>query len=158
LHKFPISLCVIAAALTLLASCARRPAAPATPAAPPPYIRIEPSTKSAPNKLAIQQGATDKELGIAFYPGAKVNKSGLVEGPKGNIAGAELQTTEPYASVVKFYRDKYATQKPSLQTVDDPAGTITMLNWQDMRGNYTVIIKRDNAGKRTVVTLAKTSK
>lgn len=149
------SLLLLLAAVTLLPSCAHKAA---TPTAPEPYVRIEPSSKSAPNKLAVQQGATDKDLGIAFYPGAKVNKSGLVEGPKGAIAGAELQTTEPYANVVKFYRTKYTALKPSLQTVDDPAGTTTMLNWQDMRGNYTVVIKRDNVGKRTVVTLAKTSK
>jgi len=155
LHKFPICLCVTVAALTLVASCTRKPAAPA---APEGYIRIEPSSKSAPNKLAIQQGATDRDLGIAFYPGAKVKKSGLVEGPKGNIAGAELQTTEPYASVVKFTADNNATRKPPFQTRHEPAGPITMFNWQDMRGNYTVVIKRDNAGKQTVVTLAKTSR
>lgn len=154
MSKFLAGLCLTLIALMLLPSCARRPA---PSAAPEPYIRIEPASKSAPNKLAIQQGATEKDLGIAFYPGAKVNKSGLVEGPKGAIAGAELQTTEPYAKVVKFYRSKYAAQEPSFQTSDDPAGTTAMLNWQDLRGNYTVVIKRDNAGKRTVVTLAKTS-
>lgn len=150
--KFLACLCLALVALALLPSCARKAATTE------PYVRVEPASKSAPNKLAIQQGATEKDLGIVFFPAAKVNKSGLVQGPKGAIAGAELQTTEPYAKVVKFYRSKYAAQAPSVQTLDDPAGTSTMLNWQDLRGNYTVIIKRDNAGKRTVVTLAKTSK
>jgi hypothetical protein len=138
-------------AAVLLSSCARKPAAE-------PYVRIEPSGKAAPGQMTVQQGLTEEELGIAYYPGAKVNKSGLMQGAKGAVAGAELQTANPYAEVVKFYRDKYQAQKPTVKSLPGSAGATTILNWQDMRGNYTVIIKRDDAAKQTVVTLAKTSR
>ncbi|MGE5531339.1 MAG: hypothetical protein ACM3VW_04385 [Bacteroidota bacterium] len=146
-----LCVCGVLVAAALLSSCAKKPA-------PEPYVRIEPSGKSAPGQMTVQQGLTEEELGIAYYPGAKVNKSGLMQGAKGAVGGAELQTTKPYADVVKFYRDRYQPQKPTVKSLSDPAGATTILNWQDMRGNYTVVIKRDNAAKQTVVTLAKTSR
>ncbi|MHB8995956.1 MAG: hypothetical protein ACYC63_11990 [Armatimonadota bacterium] len=150
-RKAILCVCGMLLAATLLSSCARKPA-------PEPYVRIEPSGKPAPGQMTVQQGLTEEELGIAYYPAAKVNKSGLVQGAKGAVAGAELQTEKPYAEVVNFYRGKYQAHKPTVKALDDPAGPTTILNWQDMRGNYTVVIKRDNAGKQTVVTLAKTSR
>ena len=134
-----------------LAGCRPHP-----PAKSEPYIRIEPSGKSTGGALTMQQGLTEQQVGLAFYPGATVNKSGLVAGPRGNIAGAELQTTAPYAQVVAFYRGKYAPRRPKLLQRDD--NNTTMLNWQDRQGNYTVMIKRDVVAKRTLVTLAKTSR
>jgi hypothetical protein len=146
-----LCVCGMLLAAALLSSCAKK-------AAPEPYVRIEPSGKPAAGQMTVQQGLTEQELGIAYYPGAKVNKSGLVQGAKGAIAGAELQTAKPYGDVVSFYRSKYQAQKPTVKSLADPAGPTTIINWQDMRGNYTVVIKRDNAGKQTVVTLAKTSR
>lgn len=146
-----LCVCGILLAAALLPSCARKPA-------PEPYVRIEPSGKPAPGQMTVQQGLSEAELGIAYYPGAKVNKSGLLQGARGAVAGAELQTAKPYADVVSFYRGKYQAQEPTVKVLDDPAGPTTIINWQDMRGNYTVVIKRDNAGKQTVVTLAKTSR
>lgn len=142
-------------ACVLLSACGHR--ATSTPPGQP-YIRIEPSKKTPDSALTVQQGLGEKELGIAFYPGAKVNKSGLVEGPKGKIAGAELQTTEPYARVVGFYRSRYAAKHPQERRARQAGETTAILNWRDDGGNCTVVIKRLEARKCTVVTLARTSR
>lgn len=119
-------------------------------------IQTEPSPK--PASASVQRSATEQDLGVSFYPKATVGKSGIVEGPKGAVAGAVLQTREPYAAVVKYYRDKYQAQKPTVKEISEAGGAATMLNWQNQRGNYTIVIRRDDAAKQTTITLVKTSK
>ena len=161
--KFPMV--AVGLALLMLAGCSHRqatvPAQPTAPQASPtqPYINIEPSRKSPRSgSLEVKRTAGEKEIGISFYPKASVSKSGIVQGPKGAVAGAVLQTTQPYADVVKFYRGKYGVKKPVLKTMSDATGATTMLNWQETHGNYTVVIKRDDTAKQTTITLVKTSK
>ena len=119
-------------------------------------IRIETAEQDPAQRTTVQQGVTSAELGLAYYPGAQVNTSQLTTDAKGRVGGAELQTTDPYAQVVLFYRQTYERVRPVVRTRDDPGGATTMMNWQDAHGNYTVVIQRDEAGHRTVITLART--
>lgn len=145
--------------------CGRKPPpVPEPPAAPQAsskqsYIHIEPSRKSAGHgRLGVQPSASPAEIGLVFYPKATVVKSGVVRGPKGAVAAATLQTTQPYAEVVDYYREKYQAQKPTVKTRQETHGAVTMLNWQDQQGNYTIVIQRDDLAKRTTIALVKTSR
>ena len=119
-------------------------------------IRIQTAEQDPTKRTTLQQGVTADELGLAYYPGATVNKSELQSDAKGRVGGAELQTMAAYADVVKFYRERYQPWRPVIRTRDDRDGPTTMLNWQDRHGNYTIVIKRDNAAHCTRVTLART--
>jgi hypothetical protein len=162
LFHFPEMAHPVRSILTLLLSCclpwclgACRPASQGA-IEPGGTIRIETAEQDPAKRTTVQQGVTAAELGMAYYPGAQVNKSELTTDAKGRVGGAELQTTDPYVQVVQFYREATARLRPVVRTRDEPGGAMTMLNWQDARGNYTVAIRRDEAGHRTVITLART--
>jgi len=134
-----------AACLFLLAGC-RAPAPEAAKSAADSRIVIETSDKSpkaASPDVRLVSGASEAEVGIAFYPGARLTSSQLVREGTDLTTGAELMTQDAYQDVLDFYRERYAS--PELK----------LLNWRDPQGNYTVGLTRDNERKRTIITLAR---
>ncbi len=146
-----------AACLFLLAGC-RAPAPEAAKSAADSRIVIETSDKSpkaASPDVRLVSGASEAEVGIAFYPGARLTSSQLVREGTDLTTGAELMTQDAYQDVLDFYRERYAS--PELKVVQQEAsgGKLTLLNWRDPQGNYTVGLTRDNERKRTIITLAR---
>ena len=149
---------LIAVLTVLLPSC--RPATEAEKTAGS-HIKITPSKPSRTSQVTpveTKEGATEAEVGLVFYPGATVNQSSYLRDKKGFISGAELVTTDGYIDVVNFYRLKYLSKHPKELVHKDASEQSTALNWQDPHGNYTILVRQDAKAKRTVVTLAKTSK
>lgn len=147
---------LIAVLTVLLPSC--RPQAGAETGA---HIKITPAKPSRTSKITpveTREGATEAEVGLAFYPGATVSRSNYLRDKKGFISGAELLTTDSYVEVVNFYRLKYQSQHPKELVRKGEREQSTALNWQDAHGNYTILVRQDAEAKRTVVTLAKTAK
>jgi hypothetical protein len=150
--------------MAALAGCARPKAVVTPPAEPQPRIVIETSkpkgalaTAKQPGRRSVLmiEGATAAEVGVVFYPGARVTKSQVANTNGGVTAGAELTTTDDYQKVVDFYRQRYQCPELRVKVTDTRGGKLTLLNWQDLKGNYTVGVKRDDQAKRTVITLAK---
>jgi hypothetical protein len=150
--------------MAALVGCLRPRPAVTPPGEHQPRIVIEtssprgaPATPKQPGGRSVLmiEGATAGEVGVAFYPGARVTKSQVAKTNGDLTAGAELTTTDSYQRVVDFYRQRY--QCPELKVVAPAAagGKLTLLNWQDVKGNYTVGVKRDDKAKCTVITLAK---
>lgn len=149
---------LIAVLTVLLPAC--RPAAESEKA-PSSHIKITPSKPSRTSRVTpveTKEGATEAEVGLVFYPGATVNQSSYLRDKKGFISGAELVTTDGYVDVVNFYRLQYQSKQPKELVHEAEQEQSTALNWQDAHGNYTIVVRQDKVGKRTVVTLAKTSK
>jgi hypothetical protein len=74
---------------------------------------------------------TEKDVGIAFYPGATVESGGstTTTGGKdgGTWASVSLLTTDSFADVAKFYKDKYAqgntvVEQPDMLMITVSAG------------------------------------
>ncbi|MEN6644813.1 MAG: hypothetical protein ABFE08_20435 [Armatimonadia bacterium] len=129
--------------------------------APSSHIKITPSKPSRTSRVTpveTKEGATEAEVGLAFYPGATVNQSSYLRDKKGFISGAELVTHDGYVDVVNFYRLKYQSKQPKELVHKAEQEQSTALNWQDAHGNYTIVVRQDMKAKQTVITLAKTSK
>ncbi len=111
-------------------------------------------TGSRPD-VRMVAGATEAEVGIAFYPGARVTSSQLVREGSDLTAGAELVTRDPYREVLDFYRLRYDSPELKLVEQEMSGGKLTLLNWRDPQGNYTVGVRRDDKRKQTTITLAR---
>jgi hypothetical protein len=125
---------------------------------PESYIRITrsdgtPVSPAAPAEETAGEQSAEERLGLAFYPGAEVVQDQILVGPSGELAGVELTTAEPYAEVVKFYRERYRGQSPRIKTLQQPQRQTT-LGWQDRQANFTILIKQDPARHCTVISLA----
>lgn len=105
--------------------------------------------------VRMVSGATESEVGIAFYPGARLTSSQLVRVGTDLTAGAELITQDAYQDVLDFYRDRYASPELKVVEQDAASGRFTLLNWRDPQGNYTVGLRRDDQRKQTTITLAR---
>jgi hypothetical protein len=151
----------------VLAGCHQRPVEAPKAADTGSRIVIESSDKARkaartarqalPSKRDVRlvQGATAAEVGVAFYPGATVVSSQFVREGADITAGAELTTKDPYQEVVDFYRNRYGSPELKVVQQDLPTGKMTLLNWRDPEGNYTVGLRRDDDAKQTTITLAK---
>ena len=49
---------------------------------------------------------TEADLGVPFYPGAKLDGGAVSSGPDGSSASANLVTTDPPEKVLAFYRER----------------------------------------------------
>lgn len=154
--------------LTLTAALAgcRQPASPGDKSASSSRIVIETSDQARQSAGAgrragsrpdvrLVSGATEAEVGIAFYPGARLTSSQLVREGNDLTAGAELVTKDPYRDVLDFYRHRYASPELKLVEQEVSDGKLTLLNWRDPQGNYTVGVRRDEKRKQTTITLAR---
>lgn len=138
--------------ILLLASC--RPSQPEQPS----HIRIEPSrpAKGTPPGKPASGPATAQEMGIAFYPGAKTESSTLVRDDMGVTGVVLLSTRDSYASVVEHYRKRYERPFTKVVNLGNDQGQSMAFNWQTAHGNFTVTIKQDVRGHRTLIHLVRT--
>ncbi len=148
------SLPLTALPLLLLAVSCHRPGLPAT--GEPSHIRIEPSR--APDDplrhKPVPGVATAQEVGILFYPGAKVQTSSLVRDARGITAVVKLSTRDAYVDVAHFYQAKYAGLA-QMTNLDSKEGRSLALNWRAPGATFTVDIKQDLAGKQTLIHLVR---
>lgn len=162
--KFPtLTLCAGLALLAPLVGCRQAPPPVKEPPFPPRIV-IE-SSRGKPNEpprpvppggaVKLISGANATEVGIDFYPGSTISKSESITKNGETTAAAELTTKDDYAKVVAFYRARYAS--PELKVVEQTVnrGKLTLLNWRDPEGNFTVGIRRDDVKHQTIVALAK---
>lgn len=145
----------LAALLALLAVSCRR-AAPPVAVSEPSHIRIEPArAKDDPLRDKVPSGAaTEREVGMAFYPGATVQSSSLVRDGRGVTAVVKLATREGYAPVTQFYLNKYG-RLGKIVNLDGKEGRSLAINWGAPGATFTIDIKQDLAGKQTLIHLVR---
>jgi hypothetical protein len=138
--------------LPLLAVSCRRPDTPA--AGDASHIRIEPSRPQGdPLRNQPTTGvATAQEVGIDYYPDARVVTSSLVRDGRGVTAAVKLTTRDPYDDVSHFYLNKYG-QDARIVRLDDASGRSVAINWRTPSATFTVDVKQDLAGKQTLIHL-----
>lgn len=81
---------------------------------------------------------TEKELGIAIYPGARPEKFGSISktGPV-TILSAHFRTTDPADKVIAYYKDKAG---PAAQIMSLPFGVGTQIQVQSQAGTSVKIL------------------
>ena len=152
MHRtFLLLICLLAPLLAV--SC--RPAAPPAES-DASHVRIEPSR--APGDPLRDQPtpgvATAQEVGIDFYPGAKVDTSSLGRDARGVTAAVKLATRDSYTDVTHFYLDKYG-RRAKIVNLDGKEGRSLALNWRAPGATLTVDIKQDAVGKQTLIHLVR---
>ena len=118
----------------LIAGCGKAPepakptaATPATAPAPAPQ-----TTSGAPSPSAnatcktsptAEQNlpATEADLGVSFYPGARQGLVTRGTGPTGSVSSAELETTDPPEKVLAFYREQLKAKAAGRDVTDSGA-------------------------------------
>jgi hypothetical protein len=120
------------------------------------HIRIEPSRAPGDplRDKPTSGGATAQEVGIEFYPGAKMQTSSLVRDARGVTAAVKLVTRDSYTDVTYFYLDEYSS-KAKIVNLDSQEGRSLALNWQAPGATFTVDIKQDPVGKQTLIHLVR---
>jgi hypothetical protein len=112
--KFALIIAVLALAIS---GCGKSPES-AKPAAAAPAAQQAPSTlpaqaggialagsqcKTSPTPV-ISATVTEAEVGVPFYPGAKLGNTTNSTGPDGTIVAVQQETTDPPEKVLAFYR------------------------------------------------------
>ena len=125
---------MMAAVAMLIAGCGKAPE-PAKPAAPTPATSPAPVAQAAggaPPKAGnaacktsptAEQNlpATEVDVGVAFYPGAKVVQATRGTGPDGSITVAQQETSDPPEKVLAFYRGQLKARAPGRDITDNGA-------------------------------------
>ncbi len=104
----------------------------------------------------FQVGSADlseKDIGLAFYPGAKVKSSSEMSFGSKKFQTVTLNTTDSFDQVVQFYQKKYADNCIRTQTTDgDKKMSTFILKGQADQGK-TILIAKDQKENEVVVTL-----
>jgi len=127
------SVLMMAALAIALTGCGKSPEPPkpaaATPAAVPapvaqtssggPALAAGAACKTSPTPTLVPTpGITEADLGVPFYPGAKLVKGTVGTGPDGSAAGADQETADPPDKVLAFYRELLKAQAAGRELAD----------------------------------------
>ncbi len=116
---------------------------PAPAAAPPATDTVVPT-------LPMVQ---EEQLGLPFYPGAKVTEAIPEEQEEGAEVGykeVHLTTHDNFDKVALFYRDKFPEAKVTAQ-LETPALKVLQLEWKEDGVVETIIVTRDQTNITRIV-------
>jgi hypothetical protein len=106
-------------------------------------------------KVEIKRGVSEKEMGLAFYPGAKVQQSILASRDMDEKAGAMkhvlMTTPDSVAKVKAFYLKQYPKAKS--MDMNSPQVSMAQLIVQDTKEQKYIMITRKAKEDRTSVML-----
>jgi hypothetical protein len=120
---------LIATLAVLIAGCGKAPE-PAKPAAATPATAPAPQANggapSPPANVACKTSptaernlpATEADLGVSFYPGARQGLVTRGTGPTGSVSNAELETADPPEKVLAFYREQLKAKAAGRSVTD----------------------------------------
>lgn len=97
---------------------------------------------------------TEKEVGIAFYPGATVaqgTKSSTTGQSAGTFSMVSLTTADAFDAVAKFYKDKYATGNT---VMEQPGSLMITITSGDKSGKMIMVTTDKEAGKTSITITA----
>ncbi|MGD0111536.1 MAG: hypothetical protein ABSD48_06700 [Armatimonadota bacterium] len=105
--------------------------------------------------VKINQGVSEKDLGIPLYPGAAVGLSTVQTQEKGEAAAqAMLATTDSVDTVKAFYQKQF----PKAETAVDmnlPTGRMVQLAQKEGDVQKVIHISRDKGAKETKIVLSR---
>jgi len=105
--------------------------------------------------VKINQGVSEKDLGIPLYPGAAVGLSTVQTQEKGEaVAQAMLTTTDSVDKVKEFYQKQF----PKAETAVDmslPTGRMVQIVQKEADGQKSIHISRDKDAKETKIVLSR---
>ena len=154
----------------LIAGCGKAPEPPKPAAATPPNspAPVAQATGGAQSPSAnatcktsptAEQNlpATEADLGVSFYPGARQGLVTRGTGPTGSVSSAELETTDPPEKVLAFYREQLKAKAAGRDVTDSgaPDGSGNSFLELDVNGGTIQIIATGNS-KGTHVSIGNT--
>ncbi|MGQ9730259.1 MAG: hypothetical protein ACUVX8_03215 [Candidatus Zipacnadales bacterium] len=93
---------------------------------------------------------TEEEVGIKFYPGAKVQAGttwSASNKESGSISSVTLETTDAFDKVAKFYKDRYAKGNTVLE---QPDSLMIMINSGESSGKMIMVSREEGEDVTTI--------
>ena len=121
------------------------------------------SVSTGDEKFAVRTGESvisEQDLGMKFYPGAKVEGStggGKTSGAKAQTATVILKTSDAFDKVASFYKKEYGSVGKKTET---SFVGVQMLNltWEKGKSTRTITVTSNPGDKHTAILLASVSK
>jgi hypothetical protein len=97
------------------------------------------------------KAVSEKDVGVAFYPGATVESGGTATSTGGAGAGTwsavSLVTSDSFADVAKFYKDKYAKGNT---VIEQPRHLMITIDSGENSGKVIMVMPDDDTGKTRI--------
>jgi hypothetical protein len=108
--------------------------------------------------VKVNQGASEQEVGIPFYPGAKATQTAAVSGQEaGSFTQVMLTTPDSVDQVKAFYQKQFPKAETAMD-MQSPSGRMVHMSVKEGELQKVIQINRDNNAKETQILLYRARK